>query len=99
MPKATKAKKKALVFRANTATVDGSGSSDIEGTPDHAAGSAWVLPRVTTRSGRVVKQLVPTKPLMKKERGAKLLSNFETVIVPTPRYQALLAETNAAKTL
>jgi hypothetical protein len=99
MPKATKAKKKALVFRANTATVDGSGSSDIEGTPDHAAGSAWVLPRVTTRSGRVVKQLVPTKPLMKKERGAKVLSNFETAIVPTPRYQALLAETNAAKTL
>jgi hypothetical protein len=84
--------------RGSTAPIDGSDTRDIEGTPDPAGASAQPLSSVTTRSGRVVGKLVPTNPVVKKERGAEVASNFERVILRSARYQAVLAESTAAKT-
>jgi hypothetical protein len=98
----------ARTARGSTVTVNGSAISEKEGTPAPAAASAQTRSTITTRSGRVVRQLVPIEPVVKKQvaahpvvkkqRGPSLASNFENVVLPSAAYQALLAESRAART-
>jgi hypothetical protein len=98
----------ARTTRSSAVTVKGSAIAHNEGTPVRAAASALPRSTITTRSGRVVKQRVltqpvvkqrvPTQPVVKKQRGPSLATNFQSVVLPSPQYQALLADSMAAKT-
>jgi hypothetical protein len=78
----------------SAATVNGSERHHVESPPDDVPATHTV----TTRAGRVVKQLVLAKPLSKKQQAAEAVRDFENNIQTSARYQALLAEASSAKT-
>jgi hypothetical protein len=78
----------------SAATVNGSERHHLESPHDDVPATHTV----TTRAGRVVKQLVLAKPLSKKQQAAEVDRDFENKIQTSARYQALLAEASSAKT-
>jgi hypothetical protein len=85
------------ISRPPRASTEDSELSEPETEADTVPGAVKCQFSITTRSGRVVKPLLPIITGIKKERKAEVASEFSTKIEPSPRYQALLRESEYAQ--